>query len=115
MGDRNQMTEPEYRALALKIYDRIDRAFEDIDPDDAECEISQGALTISLPDGAKWILSQQPPVRQMWLAVASLGRAYHFDYDSKAATWIDDKDHGRELLSHLTTLLRENAHIDIAL
>jgi len=115
MSNREQMSESEFRALAGKVYTRIDEAFEAVDPDDAECEISQGALTIMLPDGAKWILSQQPPVRQLWLAVASLGRAYHFDYDAAREAWIDDKAPERELLSHLTELLRDNAHISLSL
>ncbi|MBI3991683.1 MAG: iron donor protein CyaY [Candidatus Lambdaproteobacteria bacterium] len=115
MSRAEQMSESEFRTLAGKIYARIDKAFEAVDPDDAECEISQGALTISLPDGAKWILSQQPPVRQLWLAVASLGRAYHFDYDTVRDVWIDDKAPERELISHLSTLLRDNARIDVSL
>ena len=115
MSHPEQMSEAEFRALAGKIYARIDEAFEAVDPDDAECEISQGALTIILPDGARWILSQQPPVRQLWLAVASLGRAYHFDYDASRNLWIDSKAPERELLSHLIALLRDNAHIDVAL
>ena len=98
-----------------QVYQHIDAAFEAVDPDRAECEISQGALTISLPDGAKWILSQQPPVRQLWLAVASLGRAYHFNYDAATGNWRDDKGEGLELMGHLEQLLRDVAGVDVTL
>ncbi len=113
MSNDSDMTEAEFRGLAKQMYERIDRAFEDIDPDVAECEIAQGALTIILPDGAKWILSQQPPVCQLWLAVASLGRAYHFNYRPESAAWHDDKDSNLELLSHLSDLLRNNAKLNL--
>ena len=107
------MNESEFRALAANIYRRVLTGFDKIDPDLAECEESQGSLTITLPDGARWILSLQPPVRQMWLAVASLGRAYHFDYDPAAEAWHDDKGEGKELLAHLAALLAEVAQVEV--
>jgi CyaY protein len=110
-----QMTETELRALAKQIYDRVSKALDDVDPDVVECEESLGSLTIQLADGAKWILSVQPPVRQLWLAVASLGRAYHFNYDRQSGTWQDDKGQGIELLSHLRTLLKDVGGVDVAL
>ena len=108
-----QMSESELRALAKQIYDRIGKAFDEVDPDEAECEESLGSLSIELPDGAKWILSVQPPVRQMWLAVASIGRAFHFDYDAASGTWQDDKGQGIELLSYLEGLLKEVAGLEV--
>lgn len=110
-----QMTEAELRALAKQVYDSVSKALDDVDPDEVECEESLGSLTIQLADGAKWILSVQPPVRQLWLAVASLGRAYHFNYHRESGTWRDDKGEGIELLSHLRTLLNDVAGVDVAL
>jgi len=108
------MPEPEYRALVQKVYDRIEAAFDAVDPDQAECEGGLGQLTITLPGGARWILSRQPPVRQIWLAVASIGRAYHFSYDTAGDRWVDDKGEGLELLSHLARLLREEAGLELS-
>lgn len=108
-----RMTETELRTLAKRIYDRIDSALEDIDPDQVECEESLGSLTIQIAGGAKWILSVQPPLRQLWLAVASLGKAYHFDYDPGTDTWNDDKGEGLELISHLQLLLHEVSGVDV--
>jgi len=110
----SQMSESEFRQLAQKIYDRILNAFDDIDPDEAECEEALGTLTILLPSGAKWILSTQPPVRQLWLAVASIGRAFHFNYDPDQQVWRDDKGEGIELLSYLQQLLSEQAGVSIS-
>ncbi len=107
------LNEAEFRTLAVQLYRRVERAFDEVDPDDAECEESQGSLTIRLADGARWILSLQPPLRQVWLAVASLGRAFHFDYDAGADTWRDDKGEGIELLPHLEKLLEEVAGVRV--
>ncbi len=109
------MSESDLRRLAKEVYDRIGAAFEEVDPDEAECEESQGSLTIELPDGARWILSLQPPVRQLWLAVASLGRAYHFDYDPSQGVWLDDRGEGIELLGHLKGLLQDVVGISVDL
>ena len=107
------MTESEFRRLAKAVYDRIEGQFDDVDPDDVECDVAQGALTLTLQDGARWVLSQQPPVRQLWLAVASKGRAYHFDYDPASGRWLDDKGEHLELLTHLEGLLDEVAGLQI--
>ena len=107
------MNESEFRALAAITYRRVLTGFDEIDPDLAEAEESQGSLTITLADGARWILSLQPPVRQIWLAVASLGRAYHFDYDPAKEAWCDDKGEGKELLPHLAALLAEVAQVEV--
>lgn len=107
------MTESEFRALAKSIYDRIEAQFEEVDPDQVECEVAQGALTLTLENGARWVLSQQPPVRQLWLAVASRGQAFHFDFDSDPARWMDDKGRGIELLGYLEQLLNEEAGLKL--
>ncbi len=107
------MTESEFRRLAKAIYDRIEAQFDQVDPDDVECEVAQGALTFTLQDGARWVLSQQPPVRQLWLAVASKGRAFHFDYDPASGRWRDDKGENVELLAYLEGLLEEVAGLRI--
>lgn len=107
------MSETDFRALARAIYDRIEKQFDNIDPDKVECDISQGALTLTLANGARWVLSQQPPVRQLWLAVASLGKAYHFDYKPDQKSWLDNKGEGLELLSHLSSLLNQEAGVSV--
>jgi CyaY protein len=107
------LSESRFRALAAEVFRRVLAGFEPVDPDVAEAEESLGTLTIRLADGTKWILSVQPPARQMWLAVASLGRAFHYRYEDADGTWRDSKDPRLELLSHLAGLLREVAGIEV--
>jgi len=111
----HSLTDPEYRAKLQQVYDRVLRALDDVDPDVCEADLAQGALTIRLANGARWVLSGQPPVRQLWLAVASRGRAFHFDYDAGTQSWRDDKGEGLEVVSFLEQLLREDAGLDVRL
>ena len=107
------LSESEYRAKLQAVYDRVLKALDGVDPDVCEADLAQGALTIRLASGARWVLSGQPPVRQLWLAVASRGRAFHFDYDPSNQTWRDDKGEGLEVVSFLETLLAEDAGLKV--
>jgi len=109
------MTEVEYRKLIQGTFGVIEAAFENVDPDIAECDVSQGAMTIRLADGSKCILSAQPSVRQLWMAVAAKGTAYHFNYESSSGKWMDDKGRSIEALSFLRTYLREATGVDLAI
>ena len=113
MAHATPLPEPEYRALIQAAFDRVLKALDDTDPDVVEAELSQGTLNLRLADGARWILSAQPPVRQLWLAVASKGRAFHFDYDGATGRWRDDKGEGIELFAYLAALLREVAGLTV--
>ena len=101
------MTEAEFRKHLQQTLDSIERAFEDVDPDVAECEQSLGSMTLTFADRSRCILSAQPSVRQLWLALASRGTAYHFNWEPQKSQWIDDKGRGIELLSFLENFLRE--------
>ena len=73
-----------------------------------------GALTIVLSDGSRLILSMQPSVRQIWLALAAKGTAYHFSLNSNGK-WLDDKGREIELLNFLKNYFRESCGIDLAI
>lgn len=107
------MTEAEYREKIKKTLDHIESAFEGVDPDLAECEQSLGSMTITLADRSRCILSAQPSVRQLWLALASKGVAFHFNFDSVTQKWMDDKGKGIEILSYLKSFIKEAAHVDL--
>lgn len=108
------MEEAEYRGLLQKTLDSIESAFDNVDPDVAECEQAFGALTIKLADGSRCILSAQPSVRQLWLALAARGTAYHFNYETAQSRWMDDKGKGIELKSFLTDFLKDAAGVGIS-
>jgi CyaY protein len=101
------MDERTYRHLVDETLHHIDTAFEDVDPDLAECSLSQGALTILFPGGLRAIVSPQPPVRQMWLAFRD--RAYHFNWDPEGKRWIDDRGEGLELYATITGIVRDTS------
>jgi iron donor protein CyaY len=107
--------EAEYRKRIQQLYQNIEKAFEEIDPDIAECEQTMGALTITFADRSRCILSAQPSVRQLWLALASQGTAYHFNYQDLSATWIDDKGRNVELVSFLEKYLKEATGLEITI
>lgn len=99
------MTEAEFRRIMQTTLDGIEKAFESIDPDVAECEQALGSMTITFADRSRCILSAQPSVRQLWLALAAKGTAHHFIWDG--ARWLDDKGKGIELLSFLESYFKE--------
>lgn len=105
--------EAQYRSVMKGTLDRVERAFEDVDPDVAECTVQFGALSIVFPNGQKCILSSQPSVQQLWMAVAAKGIAYHFDFDAKAGEWRDDKGQGIEPLAFLRRFMKETVGLDL--
>ena len=56
MAAHARMSEAEFTKLAKQTYERIESAFDDVDPDHVECEGAQDALTLTLP--AKFYMSQ---------------------------------------------------------
>ena len=94
-------SESEYRGVVRKTVSTILRVLDSVDPDIAEANESQGVLTIVLGDRSKVILSAQPSVRQIWLAIASHGIAHHLNWDPIRGVWVDDKKPEIELLGLL--------------
>lgn len=110
MSVKGFTNEAHYRAVMKETLDRVEKAFDQIDPDHAECQSQFGALTILMnkTGGQKVILSAQPSVGQLWLALASKGVAYHFDYDHAKKQWFDDKNTGIDALGFLQKFLTES-------
>lgn len=107
------MEEKEYRELVSREFKKIEKAFDGVDPDEAEFDLAQGAVTIAFADGMKLILSQQPSVRQIWVAAATKGIAHHFNYDAAAGSWMDDKGKGIELLAFVRGMVQDAAGITL--
>lgn len=97
--------EGEYRNAVQAALKKIEKAFENVDPDVVECSIQFGALTLQFGDGSKCILSNQPSVQQIWLAYAAQGVAHHFDWDKKTSQWLDDKNPSLEFLKYLVEIV----------
>ncbi|MBI4925054.1 MAG: iron donor protein CyaY [Bdellovibrio sp.] len=117
------ISEKEYREILKQTFDQVEAAFVDIDPDVAECEQALGSMTISFQDGSKCIFSAQPSVRQLWVAIASKGLAYHFNYDFDKHEWwqerwqerCDNKERGIEFKALLKSYLKEMTGVDFRL
>ena len=107
------MDEPTYRMLVDDTLRHIDQAFEEVDPDLAESNISQGALTVLFPGNLRAIVSPQPPVKQMWLAFRD--RGYHFDWDPETKRWMDDKKTGLDLYGLVRDITLEMTGVAIAI
>ena len=104
--------EAHYRAVMKQTLDRVEKAFDSVDPDLVECSVQFGALTLLFPNRTKCILSAQPSVGQLWMALASRGVAFHFNFDPVRKVWLDDKGGGHELLSYLARFLKEMTGAD---
>jgi CyaY protein len=107
------MEEAEFRGKVEATLARVAKALDNVDPDIAEYEKKPGQLTITFADRSKCILSTQPSVRQLWLAIAARGTAYHFSLEGDR--WIDDKGREIELLSFLAVFLQEMIGSEIRL
>jgi iron donor protein CyaY len=105
------LDEKEYRNLLDGTLTRIDRAFDDVDPDLAESILSQGALTVTMRGKDRLILSPQPSPRQLWVAFKD--RAWHFDWNPTSQTWLDDRGQNIEAFALVTQLTRDAAGIDL--
>ncbi len=108
-----EFTEKDYRNVVDKVFKHLAHCFDAVDPDVVEYEYSQGAVSIVFSGGAKCILSTQPSVRQLWLAVVSKGLGLHFDYNSSQDSWFDDKGKNIELLSYLEDLVFESTGLQL--
>ena len=103
------LDEKTYRRLLDETFARIDAAFEKVDPDLAESNLAQGALTITMSGGHRLILSPQPSPRQLWVAFRD--RAWHFDWNDASRSWLDDRGQNIEVLALVAQITRESAGV----
>ena len=107
------LEEKAYRRLLDDTLAHIDRAFDEVDPDLAESNLSQGALTITMRGGHRLILSPQPSPRQLWVAFRD--RAWHFDWSPVRQCWLDDRGENLDALSLVARLTSEAAGVTLDL
>lgn len=105
------MDEKSYRHLVDEVFQRIDAAFADADPDLAESTLSQGTLTVLYKGTLRLIVSPQPPVRQIWVAFRD--RAWHFDCDEAKGAWLDDRGQGVDLYRLIEEITRDAAGVSV--
>lgn len=113
VGPKVPEDEGVYRKRVDEVLGRLDKGFEDVDPDLAESDFSQGTLGITFKQAQKLILSPQAPLRQIWAAFRD--RAWHFSLDSASGRWLDDRGQGVELFALVTSLAHDNAGVELKL
>lgn len=107
------LDEKTYRRLLDETFARIDRAFENVDPDLAESNLAQGALTVTMRGGQRLILSPQPSPRQLWAAFRD--RAWHFDWNEARSCWLDDRGQNIEVAALVAQLTLDSAGVKLDL
>jgi CyaY protein len=107
------MDEKSYRHILDETFARIDRAFDSVDPDAAEVNVSQGAMTIAFADNQRFMLTPQPSPRQLWVAFRD--RAWHFDYEPTTGRWLDDRGQGIDALTLIEETTQKTAGITITI
>lgn len=83
------MTDDEFKQLTSAVYKRVVKAFDYIDPDEAEASYQLDNVTITFKDKTIFVINRQPPVHQLWLATKEKG--YHFFYDGVKQQWLSTK------------------------
>jgi CyaY protein len=111
MKIRAMMGESEYRHQVDEAMRRVDAAFEDIDPDLAESDYSQGSLVVTLRQALKLIVSPQTPLRQIWVAFRD--RAWHLGLTD--GRWLDDRGAGVELFGLVASIVRDETGVGVPL
>ena len=105
------LDERTYRHILDDTFARIDRAFDDVDPDLAEVSVSQGTLTVTFAGNLRLMLTPQPSPRQLWVAFRD--RAWHFDWDAGTSRWMDDRGQQIEALSLIEDLTRQQTSLTV--
>jgi iron donor protein CyaY len=105
------LDEKQYRDLLDDTFERIDRAYEAVDPDLAEVSLSQGTLTITFLEKQRLMLTPQPSPRQLWAAFRD--RAWHFDWNEERHAWLDDRGQNIELLDLVERTTREVGAVEV--
>ena len=91
------MDDHAFGKLADAVMARLFSILQDEDPDELDCDLAMGVLTMEFADGKKCILNRQSAAHQLWLAEGAT--AWHFGLDD-SGRFLDTKGRGE-----LTTVL----------
>ncbi|HZC45973.1 MAG TPA: iron donor protein CyaY [Candidatus Acidoferrum sp.] len=76
------MDDNEFRERSDTALSKVAKWLEDLDPDEVDYTTADGVVTIEFAGGAKFILSRQSQMKQMWLAAGSHG--FHYNWTTRA-------------------------------
>ncbi len=92
------------KGLLIGLLDQVD----DIESDDHDPSLTAGNLKVVFEDGSTFVLSQQPPTRELWLSANFT--AWHFV--RSGGTWVE-RDSGDPLTDVLSSLFSEKLGMTI--
>ena len=94
-----QIEEPRFRQIVATALKNLAGQVDRVENDEIDAKLSDGVLQVEFESGGVFVLSQQVPVRELWLSAFS--RAWHFRYD--AGAW-PERDTGEPLEAVLTAI-----------
>jgi CyaY protein len=98
--------------LADETIERVARWLEGFDPDELDFSATDGVLTMEFADKKRYVLNRQTATDQMWFAAGA--RAWHYDFDARAKTWIDDRD-GHDLYERIAEVVSQKIGRKVAI
>ena len=102
------MDESEFRDAVKTVLHSLLNQVDTIDSDEHDPSLSGGNLHVAFEDGSTFVLSQQPPTREIWLSANFT--AWHFLKNDE--NWVE-RDSGEPMLDVLSTLFSDKLGMDI--
>ena len=85
-------TDQDFVKDADRFMEGILNSLDALDPDELDCDLAMGVLTMEFADGSKCIMNRQTAAHQIWLAEGAT--AWHFERNSQSGSWVDTKGRG---------------------
>jgi iron donor protein CyaY len=104
------LSDQDFRQLVSATLGRLLTEADGIESDAVEPRLSEGVLQFDLETGTAFVLSQQVPIRELWLSANQ--RAWHFVFDATTDRWLE-RDDRQELYSLLSHLLSERLGVPV--
>ena len=102
--------EPRFRQIVAAAVRDLGRQIDTLDTDAFDWKLSEGVLSVEFEEGGVFVLSQQVPVRELWLSAFS--RAWHFRLGETAWT---ERDAGTPLAAVLSELFTRKLGFSVVL
>ena len=102
------MDESAFREDVKKLLGSLLDQLDDVDSDFHDPSMTDGNLHVVFEDGNTFVLSQQPPTREIWLSANFT--AWHFT--KKDGTWLE-RDSNEPMLTVLSKLFSGKMGMDI--
>jgi CyaY protein len=80
------MERSEFNRRSSEVFQRLEVAIDQLDPDEAELDVHGGVIYVSFADGARFVVNTQAAAHQIWLAGGAQG--WHFGWNAEQEKWI---------------------------